>query len=92
MFELRLSAALEVLHATIGCEASGIPESDGVLHAELVLKGVDDHLLKCCGMFWSIGNSYSRVSALRLSLPKHRLPEPRPEHGKMTFTAQQFVT
>ena len=49
MFELRLATALEVLHATIGRKACRVPESDGVLHAELVLKGADDHL-KCCGM------------------------------------------
>ena len=38
MFELRLSAALEVLHATIGRKACRVPESDGVLHTELVLE------------------------------------------------------
>ena len=38
MFELRLSAALEVLHAAIGGEACGIPKSDGVLNTELVLE------------------------------------------------------
>ena len=38
MFELRLPAALEVLHATIGRKACRVPESDGVLHAELVLE------------------------------------------------------
>ena len=38
MFELRLSAALEVLHATIGRKACRVPESHGVLHTELVLE------------------------------------------------------
>ena len=37
MFELRLSAALEVLNATIGRKACRVPESHGVLH-ELVLE------------------------------------------------------
>ena len=56
MFELRLSAALEVLHATIGRKACRVPESDGVLHAELVLKGADNHLfasLGCCCGLWN---------------------------------------
>ena len=49
MFELRLPTALEVLHATIGRKACRVPESDGVLHAELVLEGVDDHLFASLG-------------------------------------------
>ena len=58
MFELRLPAALEVLHATIGRKACRVPEFDGVLHAELTLKGVDDHLfaklrLLLWGLEWS---------------------------------------
>ena len=56
MLQFGLAAALEVLHAAIGGEACRVPESDGVLHTELVLKGADDHLLasaRCCYGVWS---------------------------------------
>ena len=39
MLQFGLAAALEVLHAAIGGEACRVPESDGVLHTELVLEG-----------------------------------------------------
>ena len=38
MLQLGLAAALEVLHAAICGEPSGIPESNRVLHSELVLE------------------------------------------------------
>ena len=38
MLDLGLSAALEVLHAAVGGEASGIPKSDGILNTKLVLE------------------------------------------------------
>ena len=58
VLQLGLAASLEVLHATIGGEACWIPETHWVLHAELVLKGVDDHLfakhrLLLWGLEWS---------------------------------------
>ena len=39
MLQLGLAAALEVLHAAICGEPSGIPKSNWVLHSELVLEG-----------------------------------------------------
>ena len=36
MLDLGLAAALEVLHAAIGGEASRVPESDGILNTKLV--------------------------------------------------------
>ena len=39
VLQFGLAAALEVLHAAIGGEACRVPESDGVLHTELVLEG-----------------------------------------------------
>ena len=47
MLQFGLAAALEVLNAAIGGEACRVPESNGVLHAELVLERADNHLLRC---------------------------------------------
>ena len=38
MLDLGLAAALEVLHAAVGGEASRVPKSDGILNTKLVLE------------------------------------------------------